>query len=180
MKKIIMFFSLLLVSTAYLNAQNLYSTHTGQIKFYASTPLENVEAVNNEVESKMLQKNGQIIFAVLIQGFHFANALMQDHFNENYMESTKYPKADFKGFITNIASVNFSKDGKYNITGEGDLTVHGVTKKITTTGVLEIAGGKVSINSVFKINLKDFKVTGSYIGTKIAEQVQLTVNCKYD
>src|SRR5674476_42003 len=166
MKKIIMFFSLLLVSTAYLNAQNLYSTHTGQIKFYASTPLENVEAVNNEVESKMLQKNGQIIFAVLIQGFHFANTLMQDHFNENYMESTKYPKADFKGYITNIASVNFSKDRKYNITGEGDLTIHGVTKKITTTGVLDISDGKVYINTLFKVTLKHFKVTGRSIRTK--------------
>ncbi len=180
MKKILLAVLFIFVFAFAGNAQKLFSTQTGQIKFYSSTPLESVEAVNNEAESKMLQKNGQIIFAVLIQGFHFANSLMQDHFNENYMESTKYPKAEFKGYITNISAVNFNADGKYNITTTGDLTIHGVTQKITTTGVLEVSNGKVSVNSVFNIHLKDYQVTGSYIGTKIAEQIQITVDCKYD
>lgn len=168
------------IAIAATSFSQIYSTKTAQIEFYASTPLENVDAVNNEAESKMLQKNGQIIFAVLIQGFHFRNNLMEHHFNEDYMETTKYPKADFKGFITNISSVDFTKNGKYNVTAQGSLTIHGVTKNITVPGVIEVTDGKVSATSTFSIHLKDYNVTGSYIGSKIAEQVRITVNCKYD
>jgi len=162
------------------DAQKLFATNMGQISFYASTPLEDVRAVNNEADSKMLQKNGQIIFSVLTKGFVFKNALMQDHFNENYMESTKYPKADFKGFITNIASVDFSKDGIYNIIAAGDLTIHGVTQKVQSYGTLQVKGASITIVSKFKVVLKDYNVTGNYIGTKIAPEVEISINCKYE
>ncbi|HWB24647.1 MAG TPA: YceI family protein [Chitinophagaceae bacterium] len=162
------------------HAQKLFSTKTGQISFYAGTPLEDVRAINNETDSKMLQKNGQIIFSVLVKGFVFANALMQDHFNENYMESTKFPKADFKGFITNINAVDFDKDGIYNISAGGDLTIHGITQKVNLNGTLEVKGDNIILLSKFKIALKDFDVTGNYIGTKIAPEVEITVNCKYE
>jgi polyisoprenoid-binding protein YceI len=128
----------------------------------------------------MLQKNGQVVFSVLIKGFVFKNALMQDHFNENYLESTKYPKADFKGFITNINAVDFSKDGVYNIVADGDLTIHGITKKVQSPGTLEVKGTNVIVTAKFKVVLKDYNVTGNYIGTKIAPEVEITVNCKYE
>lgn len=171
-----MFFAGLVINA---QAQKLYSTNTGQVGFYAGTPLEDIRAVNNEAESKFLQKNGQIIFAVLVKGFVFKNALMQDHFNENYMESTKFPKADFKGFIANISTVDFTKPGVYNVTAAGDLTIHGVTQKVQTTGTLEVKGSGAVLQTKFKIKLADYNVTGNYIGTKIAPEVELSVNCQY-
>lgn len=180
MKRIIIILIALATCFIQAHAQKLFSTNTGQVSFYAGTPLEDVRAVNNEANSKMLQKNGQIVFSVLVKGFVFKNALMQDHFNENYMESTKYPKADFKGFITNISTVDFTKDGVYNVTAAGDLTIHGVTQKVQVPGTIEVKGGAVTLTAKFKAELKDYNVTGNYIGTKIAPEVEITVNCKYD
>lgn len=161
-----------------LIAQKIYATKSGQITLDASATVE-IKSVNNQVDSKMVEKTGQIVFSVLIKSFKFANALMEDHFNENYMESTKFPKADFKGFITNIASVTFDKDGTYNVTAEGTLTIHGVGKKITVPGTITIEKGKPTIKANFKVKLKDY-ITGSYIGSQIAEEAKLGLNCKYE
>ena len=140
---------------------------------------EKIAAINNQTDSKFVGENGQVIFAVLIKGFKFENQLMEDHFNENYMESTKFPKADFKGYITNIKDVNFSKDGSYPVTLDGNLTLHGVTNKVTATGTMKVAGGAPEMEGTFKIKLKDYKVEGLYIGEKIAPEVAITVKCKY-
>lgn len=177
--KRIMFIATLLLSVAGYS-QKVYSTKSGQISFNASSPIEKIKGINNQADSKMIDKNGQIVFMLLIKSFKFENQLMEDHFNENYMESTKFPKADFKGFITNISSVDFTKDGKYPVTADGILTLHGVSKKIQPTGVLTIVDGKVSLTSMFKITLKDYNVTGSYIGSKIASEVEINVSCKYE
>jgi polyisoprenoid-binding protein YceI len=104
---------------------------------------------------------------------------MEDHFNENYMESTQYPKADFKGFIKNIKEINFTKDGKYPIAIEGNLTIHGVTQKVGTAGTLEIAQGKPTIIGEFSVKIKDYGIKGLYIGDKIANEAKINVNCKY-
>lgn len=174
-----LFLAAMLISIASFS-QKVYSTKSGQISFNASSPIEKIKGVNNQVDSKMIDKNGQIVFMLLIKSFKFENQLMEDHFNENYMESTKFPKADFKGFITNISSVDFSKDGKYPVTADGTLTLHGVSKKVQPTGVISISDGKVSLSSTFKITLKDYNVTGSYIGSKIASDVEINVQCKYE
>jgi hypothetical protein len=179
MKKFPLYILLLFVGSA-VNAQKIFSTKTGQIKFNASTALENVAAVNNQVDSKMLDKTGQIVFSVLIKGFKFENQLMEDHFNENYMESSKIPKAEFKGYITNISTVNFSKDGAYNVTLDGTLTMHDVSQKLSASGTLAITNGKPRITGTFKIKIKDYGIAGLYIGEKIASEPEISVNCKYD
>ncbi|MBS1529647.1 MAG: YceI family protein [Bacteroidetes bacterium] len=161
-------------------AQKIYSTKTGQIKFNASSPLENVVAVNNQVDSKMVDKTGQIVFSALVKSFKFENQLMEDHFNENYLESSKIPKAEFRGYITNVATVDFTKDGKYPVTVDGTLTIHGVSQKVSAPGTLAVAAGKPSITGSFKVKVKDYGITGLYIGTKIAEEAEVTVNCKYE
>jgi polyisoprenoid-binding protein YceI len=129
--------------------------------------------------SKMIDKTGQIVFSVLIRSFKFENQLMEDHFNENYLESSKIPKADFKGFITNISSVDFTKDGKYVINVKGALTIHGISQNVSATGLAIIVKGLPTISGVFKIKIKDYGITGSYIGGKIAEEAELTINCRY-
>jgi len=163
-----------------LHAQKLYSTKTGQIKFNASSPLEHVVAINNQVDSKMIDKTGQIVFSVLIKSFKFENQLMEDHFNENYLESSKIPKAEFRGYITNVSSIDFSKDGRYPVNVDGTLTLHGVSQKVMTTGVMEIAGGRPTISGTFKVKVKDYGITGLYIGEKIASEAEISVNCKYE
>ena len=180
MKKVIFSLMLIAVGMTMANAQKLYSTKTGQLKFNATGGVEPIAATNNQVDSKMLDKTGQIVFSVLIKGFKFDNQLMEDHFNENYLESTKFPKADFKGFISNANSIDFTKDGKHNVTVDGSLTIHGVSQKVSTAGSLTIANGKVSITGSFKVKIKEYGITGLYIGDKIASEAEITLNCKYD
>lgn len=163
-----------------LFAQKIFSTKTGQIKFNASSPIEQIIGVNNQVDSKMIDKTGQIVFSVLIKSFKFENQLMEDHFNENYLESSKIPKADFKGFITNISAVDFSKEGKYEINLEGNLSIHGVSQKVSASGTMTIAGGRPSLAGNFKIKIKDYGISGMYIGDKIASEADITVKCQYE
>ena len=180
MKKIIIVASLLALSFTNAMSQKVYATKTGQISFDATgTCVDAIKAVNNQVDSKFVDKTGQIVFSVLIKGFKFANALMEDHFNENYMESSKFPKADFKGFITNISSVNFAKDGAYEVSAKGTLTIDGKSKEVTFTGTLTIENGKPTIKSNFTVKLLDF-IHGSYIGSQIASDAKAVVICKYE
>jgi hypothetical protein len=161
------------------SAQKVYATKTGQIFFNATGGAVPIAAVNNQVDSKFIDATGQIIFGVLVKGFKFENQLMEDHFNENYMESTQFPKADFKGYIKNNKEVNFTKDGTYPITIEGNLTIHGTSQKVITNGTLQIADGKPTITGEFSIKIKDYGIKGLYIGEKIANEAKIKVNCKY-
>lgn len=170
----------LIAASFQLQAQKLFATKTGQIKFNASSPLEQIVAINNQVDSKMIAKTGQIVFSALIKSFKFENQLMEDHFNENYMESSKIPKAEFKGYITNVSSVDFSKNGTYPITVEGTLGMHGVSQKVSAFGSMIIENGKPSITGSFKVKIKDYGITGLYIGEKIASEAEISVNCKYE
>ena len=180
-KKFLYLFVVLCVAFQYNStAQKIYATKTGQIKFNASGGAEEISAINNQADAKFVDKTGQIVFAVLVKGFKFENSLMEDHFNENYMESTKFPKADFKGFIKDITKINFTKEGKYPIVVEGSLTIHGISKNTTANGFLEIKNNKVFLSGKFAIALSDYKIGGSYIGDKIASKVNIEVNCKFD
>ncbi|MEJ7676569.1 MAG: YceI family protein [Segetibacter sp.] len=154
---ILMAFVTLLSST---QAQKIYSTKTAKISFFSNAPLQDIEAKTSEVESK-LASNGQIVYSLLIKGFQFDNQKMEDDFNEDYMESSKYPKADFKGNITNISDINFSKDDTYPAKVKGSLTIHGVTKEITADGTIEVKGSKVIARSKFDIAVKDYDIGGA-------------------
>jgi len=180
MKKIIIVLAILVLGASIqLRAQKIYATKSGQLFFNATGGIEKIAAVNNQVDSKFIDATGQLIFGVLVKGFKFENQLMEDHFNENYMESSQFPKADFKGYIKNIKEVDFSKEGKYPIAIEGNLTIHGVTQKVSTAGTLEVAQGKPTIIGEFSIKIKDYGIKGLYIGEKIASEAKIKVNCKY-
>lgn len=170
------YFSLLNVQ-----AQENYITRNGQISFFSSTMFEDIKAINNEVASVINLKTGSIQFIVLIKSFQFRNASMQNHFNEKeYMNSDLYPKAELKGTIINISKVDFTKDGTYPITVEGTLTMHGVTNKIKTVGNIIIKANNITTTAVFTIKLANYKITVPTIVTrKIAEQVEVKVNCSY-
>ncbi|WP_460554143.1 YceI family protein [Ferruginibacter profundus] len=180
MKKIFLI-STLSMATVLVNAQNIFMTKTGKISFYSRSKVEKVEADNNEVSSILNIQSGELVFAVLLKSFHFERALMEEHFNENYVESSKFPKSTFKGKITNLSSVNFTKDGAYPVTVEGELTMHGVTKKILSTGSVTVKAGKITAFSKFSIRLKDYNISiPALVGDKISEEIDLTVDCKYE
>lgn len=180
MKKLFFLITMTGLIISGLQAQKIYSTKNGKISFFSSAPLEDIEAKNNEVESKLASANGQVVFTLLMKGFQFENQLMEDHFNENYVESSKYPKADFKGFITNIKDINFDKDGTYPAKVKGTLTIHNVPKEVTQDGTITIAGAKATAKTKFTISLKDYNIGGSLIGKKIADKIAITVDCQYE
>ena len=126
MKKISVLLLTIFVATINLKAQNNYITRTGKVGFYSHTQIEDIKATNNEVFSSLNIQTGALQYLVLIKSFQFKNAAMQQHFNEKeYMNSTEFPKSEFKGTITNLSSINFKKDGTYPTTVEGDMTMHG-------------------------------------------------------
>ena len=162
-------------------AQNMFMTRHGQISFFSKTPLENIDAVNNEVASALNTQTGELAFSLLVKSFHFERALMEEHFNENYMESDKMPKASFKGKIDNLVAVNFSKDGSYAVTAAGEMTIHGVTQKISVPGTLIIKNGLPQVLAKFKVAPKDYaiKIPG-LVADKIAETMNVSVDCRYE
>lgn len=156
-----------------VQAQKVFGTRNGRISF-STTDDEDVKAANNEVVSRIAD-NGQLTFSALIKGFRFRYAEMQEHFNDQYLESTKYPRADFKGTILNLKDVSFDKDGTYKVTVKGDLTLHGVTKNISTNGTLTVKTGKPAVAGKFEIVLKDFKVDAS----SVTDKVMVDLSCQY-
>jgi hypothetical protein len=162
-----------------LNAQK-YMTKNGFIGFYSHTPMEDIKADNNQVVGALDISTGEMVFQALIKSFHFDRALMEEHFNENYMESDKFPKSVFKGKITNLASVDFSKNGTYEVTVEGDLTIHDVTNKISTKGTVEVVSGGINANSKFKIVPEDYKIIiPGVVRDKFDKTMEVTVTMKY-
>ncbi len=151
-------------------------TRTGKIKFEASVPsFEPVAAVNNSVSAILDESNGEFAALALIKAFKFKVPLMEEHFNENYIESSKYPKATFKGKIINFDASKLTTSGKYDL--EGDLTIHGVTKKIKTKITLVLKDGKLYLTNSFTVKAQDFNIKiPSIVKSKVSEDVTVTVD----
>lgn len=174
MKKIITILLCLVTLTA---SADKYFTKTAKVSFTSKAPLEKIEARNGATGVLLNTDNGDLRFSMLIKSFVFEKKLMQEHFNENYMDSDKYPKATFKGKVKNIAKVNFSKDGKYPVTVSGVLSIHGVKKNVTEKGFITIKNGKPTLVSNFSVLLTDYKVKiPSAVRDKIAKDVKIRVN----
>jgi len=164
----------LFVGVSAVKAQ-IYTAKEGgtSISFFSEAPLENIEAVNKGAMIVFKSSTGDLQMSVSIQNFKFKNALMEEHFNENYMESDKYPKAIFKGRIND--PVDYNKDGEQKVTVAGKLEMHGVTKEVTLTGsiVKEGAGFKLSSKTKIKVSDYNIKVPSMYV-KNIAEVVDVT------
>lgn len=156
-------------------------TKAGKISFSSSTPIENIEAVNKGITAILDTQTGTLQFSALIKGFEFEKALMQEHFNENYMESDKFPKANFTGMILENGNVNYSKDGVYQIKVIGKITIHGITHDLETPGKISISKGIPQLSAIFNINLVDYKINiPALVADKIAKQVKVNVNATLD
>ncbi len=164
-------------------AQSKYFTRNGKIIFNATSPSspEKIEATNDKATSMLDASTGQMEFAVLMKAFAFEKALMEEHFNENYAESDKFPKATFKGTIKNMSEVVLTKDGSYTTKIAGKLTIHGVTKDVETTGTIVVKGNSITGKSDFKILLADYGIeVPNLVKDKVAKEASISVNLSYE
>lgn len=164
----------MLIPFHWMAAQQYYSK-TGKITFTSKAPLEVIEATNTSANIVLDASNGSVEGAVLIKGFQFRKALMQQHFNENYLESHKYPKATFKGNLANYKSLNLEKDGTYEVDVKGSLTLHGVTQPFATTGTVTVKGGKINVASTFNLTVADYHIE---IPKVVQDNISKTVNVR--
>ena len=180
MNKILLIAGLLFIAAG-SRAQDKYFTKSGKIDFYSVTPLKDIAAKNKSAVSVLDTKTGTFQFSVLIKGFEFENEEMQEHFNDHYLESDKYPKAEFKGQVLNNASLDYKKSGSYPVQVKGLLTLHGVTKEVQTTGTLKVEGGSVKAASTFTIQVADYGITiPKLVRDKVAKTVKIVVDTKLD
>lgn len=170
MKKIIVTIVCLVFSGAVFSQKML--TRSGEIKFDATVPgaLDAVIGTNNTVSSIFDKSNGDFVVQAMVKSFKFKSPLMEEHFNENYMESDKLPKASFKGKVLNYDS----KSGSYDV--EGDLTLHGVTNKVKTKMTFTNTDDKVAISGKFTVKLSDYKLDVPALAKKtLAETAKIEI-----
>lgn len=171
--------ALLLLAAGILGAQTI-STRTGHIWFFSSTPLENIEAHNNQAAANLNTQTGDMAFIVLMNGFQFEKAEMQKHFQEKYAESEKYPKSTFSGKISNIGSVNFRKNGTYPVQVSGTMDLHGVKKPVSANGSIIVLDGKIRATSKFQLATADYNISiPAAVRDNIAKTLDVNVDVTY-
>ncbi|WP_179009708.1 YceI family protein [Winogradskyella forsetii] len=178
MRQIIGLFLLLTGTIA--TSQNRYLTKTGELSFEASVPsFEEVAAKNESVTAILNTENGEFAALALVKAFRFKNALMEEHFNENYAESDTYPKALFKGDINGFELSNLSKT-ESKMTINGSLTFHGVTKTQNSIPViLKMEADHIMISGSFKVMVSDFEIEiPKVVKNKLSEEVAVVFNFK--
>ncbi len=145
------------------------------ISFFSKAPLEDIDATNKKATVVLKTTTNEIQFGVAMLSFKFPKPLMEEHFNENYVESEKYPICTFKGKINE--AVDFKKDGENKITVKGTMDLHGVAREIEIPGTLTIKGDNITVNASFKIKVTDYKIkVPSMYVQNIAEEVDVKVN----
>ena len=178
MKKTL-FLALLLTCKLSIHAQLLYNSVSSEISFFSDAPLDDIYAVNKEARSLINPSNNEIAVVISIRSFKFEKAFMEEHFNENYLESDKYKTAVFKGRINE--KIDLLKDGFYDVSASGKLNIHGVDQERILKGTILIKGDKITLESGFKVALKDHKIEIPKIVTSnIAEEVDIKVLITYE
>lgn len=172
------FLVLFLTFSAIVRAQSIYICSEAQISFFSSAPIEDIEGNTDKGVSALNTTDGSIFFKVPVKSFQFDKGLMQQHFNSDYMESDQYPYAEFKGKI--LDSIPAHVNGKYAVTVDGELMIHGVTRHYTTPATIEIKNDQISAKSSFKVRLADHEIKiPRLLMRNIAEVVEVKVDAAY-
>ena len=163
------------------SAQKLVSSTT-HFKFFSSTPAEDIQANNYKAVGTIETSTGNIVFSVPMQSFEFEKALMQKHYNSaKFLDTKQFPKSKFKGQITNLDNINFEVDGTYNATVIGEMTLHGITKPITETATITVAGNKITIETKMQLTLAGYNINfkKGKPSTNIAKTIAITSKSVY-
>jgi polyisoprenoid-binding protein YceI len=168
-----MIFILMLVTGGLqISYAQLLLTQTGETSFNSDTPIEKISATNKQTGAALNPANGAVAVKIIIRNFHFPNKLMEEHFNENYMESEKYPNATFNGKIQE--TIDYTKDGVYDVSAKGTLEIHGVKQERILKGKLTISKGQMILDSNFDVKLVDHKISvPTIVIAKIAEVISV-------
>ncbi|HEY9045945.1 MAG TPA: YceI family protein [Ohtaekwangia sp.] len=169
----------LLLSCLYLSGHGqIFITTTAKVQFFSETPLENISAINSNVSSLINTNTDSVLVRMKNTAFVFKNALMQEHFNENYMESTKYPIDSFRGKINE--NIDYAKDGVYSVTATGTFMLHGVEKTTTIPGTLTIKNNVIHLDAELMVHTADFKIEiPKLVFSKIAEDIKVNMSADY-
>jgi hypothetical protein len=177
---------LLTLTIAFVNislySQDKWFTNTGIIGFSSETEVIVIAGKNEKVVSFLVPASGEMAFALRMTDFTFELPLAREHFNENYVESHKFPTAQFKGQISEAEKVNYTIPGNYAVTVSGELTLHGVSRKISEKGLITVAAdGNISGVAVITIRPEDYKIkVPRLVRDKVAEEVKVTIQVKYE
>lgn len=177
MKNYLLILGAMIVLSGPIYAQK-YKTVSGTTKFFSDAPLEDIEAITKKVTSIIDADKGDMAFLIPISSFDFEKKLMQEHFNENYLESEKYPNASFKGKLSNYDP---AKKGVQKVQAKGQMTIHGVTKDISVEGTIDNQGDKMLLKAKFPITVADHKIKiPKVVFYNIAEVVEVTLDLTYE
>lgn len=158
-----------------------YFSKNAVIRFHSDSPLEKIEAVNSTANTVFDASTGKMEFSALNTAFAFEKALMQEHFNENYMESSKYPKIIFKGMVNEINSLKLSTQGTYKVTVTGEMTLHGVTKSLTAPAEFVVDAKGVHGSSKFRVKCSDYNIEiPAVVKDNISNEVDITVKVDFN
>lgn len=175
MKKIKLLSIVLFFINTLVAQNNKYFTRNATITFVSAAPMEKISSKNSQVNCILNTQTNDLAFKVVVKSFEFEKQAMADHFNDDYLQSDKFPNATFEGKIAN--TIDYSKNGKFDITVDGKLTIHGVTKALKQKGTIEIKNGKITAKSTFSILLSDYGITvpNDYL-KKISNTVELKID----
>ena len=161
MKKLIIL--ILAIITFKATAQDTFKCSEGEISFFSESTMENIDARNKNISSFINTTTKEVVFVVPVRNFKFKNSLMEEHFNEKYMESEKYSDATFQGKINE--DIDFSKDGVYKVTATGKMKMHGVAEKTSHLQAHSLLKAtRLTLKCEFDVTLKDYNITGSKSG----------------
>jgi polyisoprenoid-binding protein YceI len=159
--------------------QNRLIDKAAKVRFYSEAALENIEATTSQALGVLDLDQSKVAVSILMKSFNFEKALMQEHFNENYVESDKYPKATFSGTFDN--PVDFTKKGESTVQVSGSMTIHGETQPVTATVLLKISEGSISASTKFILKVEGFKIkVPKVVINNIAEEVEVTASFQFD
>lgn len=172
----ILFFYLLFINVSH--GQQKYFTNHGFISFFSHSPLEDIKADNNQVLSVYDVETNQLMIYSLMKSFMFKKALMQEHFNENYVESDKYPKSAFEGKISDF---DISNTSNQTVNISGTLSLHGKTTNIQTQGLVSQKDGHLFLKGDFMVKVADYdiKIPRTVINN-IAKSIKVSFDLDYE
>ena len=154
-----------------------YKLVRSHVSFFSEAPLENITAENKESRGVIDSENNNITFLIPIDKFVFEKSLMQEHFNEKYMHSDKYPRSTFSG---KISGLNLKKSGKQTVTVSGKINIHGVEKNLTVTGIAEVKNKILFMDGDFNVKLEDFNIERPQImWQNIAEEIEVKLHFEF-
>ena len=179
---LLMTLALLISFSAYSQTNGNLVSSKSHIKFYSHTAMEDIEANNYASVSTLNTETGEVVFSVPMQGFEFEKSMMQKHFNsDNFLDTKAHPKSKLTGEITNLDDIDFSTDGQYEATIEGELSIKGKTNPVTEKGTITVKGSSIEVKSKFNITLADYDI--SFVkgkpSTNVAKVVEATVITEY-